>query len=862
LRLRLSPPTGLVGREASLSRLHGFLERALKGERQVVFITGEAGIGKTTLVESFLLSAARDPQVWIAHGQCLEQYGVGEAYLPALEAVSRLCQEPGRESLLELLRRRAPTWLLQMPWLLNAADQGAFEREAAGVTRERMLREMAETVEALTAKTPLVIALEDLHWSDYSTLDMISYLARRREPARLLLIGVYRPADVISRGHPLKAVRQELIMSRRCEELALEFLSEAAVGEYLATRFPDNRFPAGLARLIHDRTDGSPLFMVNVVDYLVDRRLIAEVDGKWEFKSETEKINMETPENVRQMIEKQIDRLGREDQRVLEAASVAGAEFSAAAVAAALEEDVIEVEERCEELARRRQFLQASRTGESPDGAAQYRFIHALYQNTLYQRIPAARRSQLHRRIGEHEEAFMGERASEIAAELAMHFEQGRDFDRAAHYLRQAADNANRRFAHQEAVMLARRGIELLKTLPDTEARNRRELALLMALCVAAPVTQGFGAAEVGKTHNRARELCERLGESLQLFRVLRGLRNYHLFRAEFKASHETCERLLNLARSNADNLLLVQSHHALAVTLIHLGEFAAAVENCEQGLAFYDPRQRHYYLTDHRFDPEAALRYAAAWAQWFLGYPDQALSKIHEALAQAENSRHPENFCITTFYATFLHQLRREARKTLEMAEALIARAGEYGLVAWNAIGTSLRGWALVELGRSSEGIALIRHSFTTHGEAGTEVARLHFRSLLAESLMKDGQVEEALALVDETLGAAFRNGGHYFLAELYRLKGELLLNCGLGLWDCGSNGPEECFHQSIEIARRQSAKSLELRAALSLSRLWQKQNRIEEARQTLLEIYNWFTEGFDTEDHKEARELLEQLS
>jgi predicted ATPase/DNA-binding winged helix-turn-helix (wHTH) protein len=862
LRLCLSPPTGLVGREANLSRLHGFLERALKGERQVVFITGEAGIGKTTLVESFLLSAARDLQVWIAQGQCLEQYGVGEAYLPALEAVSRLCQEPGREGLIELLRRRAPTWLLQMPWLMSAVDQEAFERAAAGSTRERMLREMAETIEALTAKTPLVMALEDLHWSDYSTLDLISYLARRREPARLLLIGVYRPADMISSGHPLKAVQQELMMSRRCEELALEFLSEDAVGEYLATRFPDNRLPAGLARLIHDRTEGSPLFMVNVVDYLVDRGLIAEVAGKWEFKAETEKINLETPENVRQMIEKQIDRLGIEDQRVLEAASVAGAEFSATAVAAALEEDVIEVEERCEELARRHQFLQASRTGESPDGAAQYRFIHALYQNALYQRIPAARRSQLHRRIGEHEEALMGERASEIAAELAMHFEQGRDFDRAVHYLQQAADNANRRVAHQEAVMLARRGIELLKTLPDTEARDRRELALLMALCVAAPVTQGFGAAEVGKTHNRARELCERLGESLQLFRVLRGLRNYHLFRAEFKASHETCERLLNLARSNADNLLLVQSHHALAVTLIHLGEFAAAVENCEQGLAFYDPRQRHYYLSDHRFDPEAALRYAAAWAQWFLGYPDQALSKIREALALAENSRHPENLCITTFYATFLHQLRREARKTLEMAEALIARAGEYGLVAWNAIGTSLRGWALVELGRSSEGIAQIRHSFITHGEAGTEVARLHFRSLLAESLMKDGQVEEALDLVDETLGAALGNGGHYFLAELYRLKGELLLNCGLGLWDCGSNGAEECFHQSIQIARRQSAKSLELRAALSLSRLWQKQDRIEEARQTLLEIYNWFTEGIDTEDHKEARGLLEQLS
>jgi predicted ATPase/DNA-binding winged helix-turn-helix (wHTH) protein len=864
LRLRLSPPAGLVGREANLAQLHGWLERAMEGERQVVFITGEAGIGKTTLVESFLLSVSRDPQVWIAHGQCLEQYGVGEAYLPALEAVSRLCQEPGREHLIELLRRRAPTWLLQMPWLVSAADYEVFERKAAGATRERMLREMAETIEALTAETPLVLALEDLHWSDYSTLDLISYLARRREPARLLIVGVYRPADMISRGHPLNAVQQELKIGRRCEELALEFLSEASVGEYLAARFPDNRFPARLARLIHERTEGGPLFMINVVDYLVDRGLIAQVDGKWEFKVEIEMIALETPENVRQMIEKQIDRLGKDDQRMLEAASVAGADFSAVTVAAALEEDVIKVEGCCEELARRRQFLKAIRTSESPDrsAAARYGFIHALYQNALYHRIPIARRSQLHRRIGECEETSVGESAGEIAAELAMHFEQGRDFDRAVNYLQHAADNANRAFAYEEAVMLARRGIELLEKLPDTDARDRRELTLQMSLCMAMPVTLGYGAVEVGKTYNRARELCERLGEGLQLFRALRGLRNYYLYRAELNASQEICERLLNLARSHEDDILLVQSHHASGVTLIHLGEFAAAMEHCEEGMALYDPRQRHYHISDHKFDPEVAFRCAGAWAQWFLGYPNQALSKIREALVLVEDSRHPENLCLTTFYATFLHQLRREAQRTLELAEALIARACEYGLVTWSAVGTSLRGWALVELGHRSEGIAQIRHSITAHGETGSEIARLHFRSLLAEALMKDNQVEESLALVDDALGAALRIGRYHFLAELYRLKGELLLKRGLRFERSGLKEAEELFHQSIQIARRQSAKSLELRAALSLSRLWQSQNKKEEARQTLLEIYNWFTEGFDTEDLKEAGALQEELS
>jgi DNA-binding winged helix-turn-helix (wHTH) protein/predicted ATPase len=854
LRLRLMQTGALVGREPDLAQLRGRLERAMQGERQVIFVTGEAGIGKTALIESFLLSAANNPQVWIAQGQCLEQYGVGEAYLPVLEAVSRLCQEPGRERLLELLRRRAPTWLRQMPWLAPAADYVAFERKAAGSSRERMLREMAETIEALTAKTPLVMALEDLHWSDYSTLDLISYLARRREPARLLLVGAYRPAEAIASRHPLKTIQQELKMNRRCEELALEFLSEAAVGEYLARRFPDGQLPAGLARLIHRRTDGSPLFMINMVDYLVDRGLIAQVDGKWEFKGETEKITLETPENIRQMIEKQIDHLGKEEQRVLEAASVAGVEFSAAAVAAALEEDVVRVEDCCEELARRRQFLQPRRLSESPEGAAsRYGFIHALYQNTLYQRAPAARRAQLHRRIGEHEEAYTGEGAREIAAELAMHFERGRDIDRAVNYLQQAADNANRRFAHHEAAMLARRGLELLKNLPDTDARDRRELALQMALCVALPFAQGYGLAIVEQTYNRARALCERSGDEFQLFRILLGLRMVYLFRAEFAPLRETCERLLRLVQSGSDAWLLAQAHRAMGSALFHQGEFVAAMDHCEQGLALWDTQRRHSHLSDPRFDPETSPVIIGAWTQWFLGYPDQSLHKIREALALPEESRHPENLCIIAFYAAFLHQLRREAKKTLEHAENLIAQASEYGLAPWIAVGKSLRGWAFAESGARREGIAQMRQALIAHGEIGSEIARLHFRALLADALMKDGQIEEGLAMVDETLDAALRTGGYYFLAELYRLKGEL-----------SSKRPsdaEECFHQSIGIARRQLAKSLELRAVLSLSRLWQRQNKIKEARQTLLEIYNWFTEGFDTEDLKEARALLEEL-
>ncbi len=464
-------PLPLVGREAALRQLQGHLERALGGERQVVFVTGEAGIGKTTLVEAFLQRVARDPKVWIGQGQCLEQYGAGEAYLPVLEALSRLCREPGRERLVDLLRRQAPTWLAQMPSLASDSDREALRRELLGATPERMLREMAEALESLTAETPLVLALEDLHWSDYSTLDLISYLARRRLPARLLLVGVYRPVDVILSEHPLKAVKQELQAHRRCAELPLADLDETAVSEYLTHRFPRHEFPAAFTALLHERTEGNPFFLVNAVDYLEAEGLIAERDGQSRLTVALAELEVGVPENIRQMIEKQIERLDREQQRVLEAAAVAGAEFPAVAIAVGLEQGLTQIEEQCEELERRHQFLRATGVSTLPNGivTARYGFIHALYQEVLYQRVAAGRRVRLHQLIGERAEEVYGERAGEIAAELAMHFEQGHDYRRAVKYLRQAAQNHFLRYANREAIVYLNRALKLLERWPEPE---------------------------------------------------------------------------------------------------------------------------------------------------------------------------------------------------------------------------------------------------------------------------------------------------------------------------------------------------------------------------------------------------------
>ncbi len=482
----LLPTSGLVGRETALALMQGWLRRAMGGERQVVFVTGEAGIGKTTLVEAFLQWIKGDSNVWVGQGQCLEQYGSGEAYLPVLEAVSRLCQEPGHASLVELLRRHAPAWLQQMPWLISDADREKLQRESIGATRERMMREMAEALETLTSERPLVLVLEDLHWSDYSTLDLVSYLARRPKPARLLLIATYRPVEVTLSEHPLKGVKRELQWRRQCEELPLEYLSQEAIREYLAARFPQHDFTAAFTSLLHERTGGNPFFLVNAVDYLQSDGLVAERDGQWRLTVALAELEMGVPENIRQMIEKQIERVDREQQRLLEVAAVAGAEFPAATIAVALEQGMAQIEEQCEDLERRHQFLRATGVSALPNGivTARYGFIHALYHEVLYQRVAAGRRARLHQLIGEHTEGVYGERSSEIAAELAMHFEQGHDYRRAVKYLRLAAQNHSLRYANREAIAYLSRALELLERWPEAE-RTEARIAMLTEMGLA-----------------------------------------------------------------------------------------------------------------------------------------------------------------------------------------------------------------------------------------------------------------------------------------------------------------------------------------------------------------------------------------
>ena len=519
-------PALMVGRERELGLLQERFARAMQGQRQVVFVSGEAGIGKTTLIDAFVAQAAAKEDLWLAHGQCIEHHGEGEPYGPVLEALDRLCRGPYGLRWLEVLRREAPLWLAQLPGVLSAADADALEHHSRQTTPARMQRELTVALDRLAAERPLVFVLEDLHWSDYATLDLLATLTQRRDLARILVLGTYRPGDIRARAHPLSPLVQRLVRSTHYAELPLTALTEPDIAAYLSRRFSAPTWPPRLIPWLRRRSGGNPLFLVTVIDYLVQQGAVPAHGHVAELERALQALEATVPATLRQMIAAQFQRLAAEEQHALAVASVAGVEFSAAAVAAGLGEPVIPVEARCEAIAQRGDFLEPRGTTTWHDGtvAARYGFRHALFQQVIYEGLPAGQRHHLHRRLAASLEQAYGEQVGEVATDLARHWQRGGDAERAVCYRGLAAQKANRRAAPREAMVQVARALELLKTLPETRERLRLELRLRLTLLPALLTMKGFAAPEVAQTYAQVQELWRALGESAALPPALSGL--------------------------------------------------------------------------------------------------------------------------------------------------------------------------------------------------------------------------------------------------------------------------------------------------------------------------------------------------
>jgi len=473
----------LVGRKSALAALGQYLKKSQDGRRQVVFVSGETGIGKTALADEFRLAAAMIPAVRIVRGQCIEGFGGKEAYYPIFEALAELARAGSGEDIVAKLARHAPTWIIQFPSLVRPDQYASIKQQSMGATRDRMVRELCEASEVISANDVLVIILEDLHWADYSTLDLLSAMARRRQHAKLLILGTLRPADLILTHSPLKELKQDLLLHHLAFEIPIERLGESDVANYLEQHFVDAEFPDQLAKVIHRHCDGNPLFMTAMLDHLVQQGVLSEDDGRWRLTIPLEQVDPGVPETLRQMLEVQLRHADADEEQLLKCASVAGEFFTDWSVATMMPGHAADVEEKCAACADRQLFLKALGPYELPNGelTLEYQFRHSSYREVLYRRLTTAQRVNFHRLLAEGLGGLRSEPAREAAAEIALHFEEGREYERAIHYLMVAADNATRRYAHRESILALEHCRELLPKIavdrrPESEVRILEKL--------------------------------------------------------------------------------------------------------------------------------------------------------------------------------------------------------------------------------------------------------------------------------------------------------------------------------------------------------------------------------------------------
>jgi DNA-binding winged helix-turn-helix (wHTH) protein/predicted ATPase len=852
-------PRPIVGRETAMAQLCEALTRARAGRRQVVFVTGEAGIGKTALVDLFLDRLEGQSPNRVVRGACVEHHGAGEAYQPLLDALGRLGLRPDGEFCLSTLRRCAPTWLAQLAMLQTTAERQALRRRTSGITPERMLRELTDALETMATRSPIVLCLEDLHWSDVSTLDWINAFARRRDTTDVLLIATYRLG--IAGGAPaVEALADDLVLGGLCERIALPRLDAHAVDAYVAARFPPadeaRSSLAQLAAAVHRQTDGNPLFVVNALTDLAARQILTARGDRWLAAETVDTAALGMPADVRRAIERQIDRLSEPERRLLEIASVTAATCPAAAVAAAAGSSTADVETTLAALARRHVFVRQGPTIEWPDGtiSATFEFLHSLYQDVFSTRLPPSGRVTLLRTIGARLETAYGARAAEIAAELAYYFEDGRDFPRAVIYRQQAAETDRQRSAHRLARDHYRHALTLLEKLPPGDARDEREVALRTGLGSVVMQTEGWAAPEVEAAYARVRELSQARPASRPLQSALWNLWIFHAARGDLADARSLADRLFELAGDGGDRELLLQAHHARWSTLFALGDLSGTEHHAREGIRLHDDGQ-DATLAYGSHDAGICARLFCARVLALGGRTETAAAMCRDALTRARELDHPFTLAFALMHAAAIHETRRDAAASHAHAAEATHVAREHGLALMLAWAKAFLGWATAHLGDPIQGMSMLADAVEAARATGSVLFQPHVLGLLAEVQAMNGFVGGALLSIDEAFTIGDRTGERFYAAELYRLRGQLRL---LQDRDVDHRLPADDFLSAVRIAGDQGAHQLALRAAASLATLRDKDGDRAASIRLLIDARGRVAEGRQLPDLLEADALI----
>jgi TOMM system kinase/cyclase fusion protein len=842
--------TPLVGREQEIGLLLECWAQVKEGVGQVVLLSGEAGIGKSRLVQVLKDQVAAEPQAWLTPCQCSPYYQ-NTAFYPMIELLERVVLRFEREESPQQKLRKLEGFLVQygLPLaetvplfaaLLSLPLPADYVPLPVSPEQQKQqtLHALLTVLLRIATQQPVLFVMEDLHWVDPSTLEFLSLLVNQGPTARILTLCTFRPD--FSPPWTGRAHLTQLAVHRLPRHQAMEVIRQVAHGKAL---------PPEVVAQIVAKTDGVPLFVEELTKMMLESGLLQEREERYELTGPLPPLAI--PATLHDSLMARLDRLATV-KGVAQLVATLGREFAYTLLQAVSPWDEATLQQGLHQLVAA-EFLYQQ--GLPPQ--ATYRFKHALIQDAAYQSLLKSTRQQYHQHIAQVLEARFLEVCETQPELLAHHYTEARLGKQAIPYWQRAGKRAIERSAHVEAISHFTTGLNVLKTLPDTPERTQHELTLYTAIGVPLRATKGLGAPEVGQVYARARELCQQVEETPQLVPVLRGLWEFYELQGALPTARELGEQLLTLAQRVHEVEFLLVAHNVLGDTLLWLGEFAGARAHLEQGMALYNLQQHRSHAFLYGYDSGVHCLSFEAVALWHLGCPEQALRRIHDALTLAQELSHPFSLALALDFADWLYQLRREGQAVQERTAALIALATDQGFPFWGACGTILQGWALAEQGQSTEGIAQMCQGLAAYRATGAELQRPYYLALLAEVYGKAGQADEGLRVLAEALTAVHTGGERQHKAELYRLKGELLLQQDVP----DEQEAESCFRQAVDVARQQQAKSFELRAAMSLSRLWQQQGKRAEAHALLVPIYDWFTEGFDTVDFQEAKALLEEL-